>query len=247
MRKNNYLVTGATSDVGAALIDRLLAADEEATVLAQGHSSLATLAPLAERYGARLRTMNVDLADEGAVEAFLGLLGKAFDMPTHFVHLPALRVVNAKFKGFDHERFKLDMQVQVGSAAAIAKVVLPAMAKQGFGRVLFMLSSYALGAPPKFAAAYVTAKSALMGLAKSLAVEFAPKGVTVNCVAPGMMETKFLADTPDLVVQQSAADNPMGRNATPADVVPAMAFLLGDEAGFITGATLPITGGASIV
>ena len=72
-------------------------------------------------------------------------------------------------------------------------------------------------------------------------------GVTVNCVAPSMMETHFLKDTPDLIVQAAAADNPMGRNATPADVVPAMAFLLSEEARFITGVTLPVTGGSAIV
>ena len=62
-----------------------------------------------------------------------------------------------------------------------------------------------------------------------------------------MMETNFLKDTPDLIVQAAAADNPMGRNARPDDVVPAMAFLLSQEAGFITGVTLPITGGSAIV
>ena len=71
--------------------------------------------------------------------------------------------------------------------------------------------------------------------------------MTVNCVAPSMMETNFLKDTPELVVKSAAESNPMGRNATPADVVPAMAFLLSDEAGYITGVTLPVTGGSAIV
>ena len=63
-------------------------------------------------------------------------------------------------------------------------------------------------------------KSAIGGLVKSLAVEYARFGITVNCVAPSMMETHFLKDTPDLIVQAAAADNPMGRNATPEDVAP---------------------------
>ena len=74
-----------------------------------------------------------------------------------------------------------------------------------------------------------------------------PFGVTVNCVAPYMMETKFLSDTPDLVVQMSAEANPMKRNARVEDVVPAIRFLLSDEAGFISGVTLPVTGGAAIL
>ena len=62
-------------------------------------------------------------------------------------------------------------------------------------------------------------------------------------VAPCMMETRFLADTPDLIVQAAAASNPMGRNARVEDVVPAMEFLLSEEAGFITGQTLGVNGG----
>ena len=89
-------------------------------------------------------------------------------------------------------------------------------------------------------------KSMLGGFARSLAIEYAQYGITVNCVAPSMMETKFLADTSDLIVQAAAEANPMGRNAQVSDVVPAMAFLLSDEAGFITGAVLPITGGSVI-
>lgn len=108
-----------------------------------------------------------------------------------------------------------------------------------------MLTSYIIGLPPKNATAYIVAKNALRGLAQSLATEYAASGITVNCVAPYMMETKFLSDTPNLIVEASAAANPMKRNAQVTDVVPAMAFLLSEEAGFITGAVLPITGGAA--
>ena len=155
-------------------------------------------------------------------------------------------MINTKFKNFDEERFDKDLSVQVRSAVKICKTFVPKMAKAKRGRVLFMLTSYLLGMPPKNTAAYVMAKSTLQGLAKSLAADYAGTGVTVNCVMPSMMETKFLADTSDLIVQASAEANPMGRNATPADVVPAMAFLLSDEAGFITGVTLPITGGSAL-
>ena len=139
------------------------------------------------------------------------------------------------------------MSVQIRSAVKLCKTFLPAMAKARQGRVLFMLTSYLLGAPPKNTAAYVMVKSTLQGLAKSLAADYASFGVTVNCVMPSMMETKFLADTSDLIVQASAEANPMKRNARVEDVVPAMAFLLSEEAGFITGGTLPVTGGSAFL
>lgn len=246
MPQDIYLITGATSDVGVALCRHLLEnGAPDLLILAQGFGDLETIGPLAMEHKDKVHTFDVDLSDTGAVNVFLDGIEKDVGTPTHIVHLPALRVVNAKFKNFDSARFTLDMQVQVGSAAAVCRRFVPAMAKAGFGRVLFMLTSYILGIPPKNTAAYVMAKEALHGLAKSLSAEFAGKGVTVNCVAPSMMETKFLADTPQLVVQMAAEQNPMGRNATPEDVVPAMAFLLSEEARFITGITLPVTGGSA--
>ncbi len=244
---NTYLITGATSEVGQDLLLRLLKKDEEGLFVVQGCGDLEKLAPLCTQFKGRLRTFDVDLSKQEAVERFLLSLDMLQIEVSHIVHLPALRAVNTKFKNFDEERFALDWQVQINSILAISKRYLPKMAKQKRGRVLFMLTSYVLGAPPKFMAAYVMAKEAMHGLAKSLAVEYAKSGICVNCVAPSMMETNFLADTPDLVVQASAEANPMGRNARVQDVTPAMEFLLSEEAGFITGVVLPITGGSAIL
>ena len=241
-----YLISGATSDVGRALIRRLLDTDPDTLVLAQGCGDVEKLAPLCQARPGRIRPFDVDLSDPYKVDTFCQVLATQ-PAPTHFVHLPALPVVNARFKNFDETRFAKDWEIQVHSAVKLCKAVLPAMTRQKFGRILFIQTSYTLGAPPKNTAAYVMAKGALGQLCKSLAVEYARHGITVNCVAPSMMETNFLKDTPDLIVQAAAADNPMGRNATPDDVVPAMAFLLSEEARFITGVTLPVTGGSAIV
>ena len=243
--QNVYLITGASSDVGCALIRRLADHDSQALIVAQGAGDLNRLAELCREFPGRIRTYDVDLTDENALNAFVADVQASCPAPTHLVHLPALRVINTKFKKFDEERFELDLSVQVRSAVKLCKTFVPLMAKAKRGRVLFMLTSYLIGVPPKNTAAYIMAKSALGGLAKSLAADYAPFGVTVNCVAPSMMETRFLADTSDLIVQASAEANPMGRNARVEDVVPAMEFLLGAEAGFITGVTLPITGGSA--
>ncbi len=243
-----YLITGATSDVGHALMERLLTKmAPEDRILAQGSNDLARIADLCQAHPDQIKTFSVDLSNPEAITAFVQAVETLCPAPTHFIHLPALRAINTKFKKFDVDRFDLDMNVQIKSAVQLCKAFVPKMAKAKFGRVLFIQTSYTLGCPPKNMSAYVMAKSALGGLAKSLAVEYASSGVTVNCVAPSMMETNFLADTPDLIVQAAAADNPMGRNCRVSDVVPAMDFLLSDEAGFITGVTLPITGGSTIV
>lgn len=238
---NTYLITGASSDVGAALIERLYKDGD--IFIAQGSGDLANLAELCQRYKGAIKTYDVDLTSPEALSTFISDVQNRYPLPTHIIHLPALRVINAKFKSFNEERFALDMNVQVNSAVSICKAFVPQMAKAKCGRVLFMLTSYLIGVPPKNTAAYIMAKSAVQGLAKSLAADYAASGVTVNCVAPYMMQTKFLKDTSDLIVEASAEANPMGRNAHVEDVVPAMAFLLSEEASFITGVTLPITGG----
>lgn len=240
---NVYLITGASSDVGCALIERLY--KEGDTFIAQGAGDLSHLAPLCMQHQNAIHTYDVDLTDAQSLTLFVQNVMERFPVPTHFIHLPALRVINTKFKKFDDARFELDMSVQVRSAVTLCKAFLPEMAKAKHGRVLFMLTSYLLGVPPKNTAAYIMVKSALEGLAKSLAADYAPFGITVNCVMPSMMETKFLADTSDLIVQASAEANPMKRNARVGDVIPAMEFLLSEDAGFITGVVLPITGGSA--
>ncbi len=236
------LLTGGTGDLGLALADALAA--DDTTLLLQGWGDMTAANAFAAAHPGT-HVLPADLTDPAAVQQLIADI-TAIGMPTHMVHLPALPVVNAHFRKFDMPRFERDFALQVTSALQLCQAFVPAMAKARFGRVLFVLTSYILGMPPKNVAAYVTAKSALEGLAKSLAAEYADKGVTVNSVAPSMIETSFLANTSPLIVEASARANPMGRNATVDDVVPAMQFLLSEQARYITGVTLPITGGSQL-
>jgi len=240
--KNVYLITGASSDVGVALVNRLYT--ENDVFILQGAGDMDTLNKLAAGHS-NIHCLDVDLSNLANTRNMLELIEKELPAPTHFVHLPALRVINTKFKNFDFDRHVADLNIQLNSAILICQAVMPQMAKAKFGRVLFMLTSYITSVPPKNVAAYMVAKTGLAGLARSLSIDFAKDGVTVNSVLPSMIETKFLQDTSDLIIEASAKANPMGRNATVDDVVPAMAFLLSDEARFITGVELPITGGSA--
>jgi 3-oxoacyl-[acyl-carrier protein] reductase len=240
-----YLITGASSDIGLELIKRLISAGSPADeYLLFGNGDTAPLIELCKQATCKTYVYDVDLTSQDGVNKLIETTKEVLACPTHFVHLPALRVINTNFKKFNSQRLLLDMQLQVICPAEICKAFLPIMAKQKYGKVLFMLTNYIIGTPPKNTAAYVTAKQALYGLAKSLAADYAPYGITVNTIAPSMMETKFLDDTSELIVAAAAEAHPQKRNATPADVAPAMQFLLSDDANFITGVMLPITGGA---
>ncbi len=237
-----YLITGATSDIGYELIQTLN--KNNAKFLLQGLSGLEKLKIFCKENNVDAEFFDVNLSSDEETDNFVEKL-KEYS-PTHFIHLPALRVINTKFKNFDEERFLMDINVQIMSAIKICKVIMPKMAKSKYGRILFMATSYVLSNPPKNTAAYIMSKNALVGLMKSLATDYAPNGVTVNSVSPSMIETKFLEETSHIIVESAAASHPMKRNATVKDVVPAMAFLLSDEASYITGVNLPITGGSII-
>lgn len=120
------------------------------------------------------------------------------------------------------------------------------MVKQKYGKIVLMLSAYLLGVPPKFQGPYITVKYALLGLMRNLAAEYASKRIMVNAVSPDMMETKFLSDLPDLVKEQSAKNNPLGRNIYVNEVVPSIEYLLSDASDVITGQNIGVTGGGEI-
>ncbi len=239
---NNYLITGATSDIGKALI--LTLNTKNCKFFLQGYSKLDDLKEFCDKNMVNADFFKCDLSSENDIDNFV-LQIKDCDI-NHFIHLPALGVVNTKFKNFDEDLFKRDFNVQILSAVKISKAILPKMAKNKFGRVLFMSTSYTLANPPKNTASYIMNKTSLNGLMKSLASDYASFGITVNAVSPSMIETSFLANTSHLIVEAAAAAHPLKRNATVDDVVPAMAFLLSKSAGYITGVNLPITGGATI-
>ena len=116
------------------------------------------------------------------------------------------------------------------------------MKARGHGRIINISS--VVGQMGNFGQAnYAAAKAALLGFTKTLAKEFASKGVTVNAVAPGFIETEMVTGTPDEVKQQVLAQIPMHRFGKPEDVARAVVFLASDDTGYITGHVLNVNGG----
>ena len=237
--KKIYLLLGASSDVCLAFLRRHDWQPDD-KIIAQYFHNDAKLIELQKNISAEMILRQADFNDVESTNNFVESLNFC---PTHILHAPAVPVENHRFTELNWKDAEKQINVQCRSLWQVLQAVLPKMSKARFGNIVLILSSYTMNVPPKFLSAYVTAKYALMGLGKSLAVEYAPKKIRVNMISPSMMETKFLSNIYGAVVEQSANSNPMKRNATPEDTAALIEFLFSDESAFVTGANIPVTGG----
>ena len=243
-----YLITGASSDIGVTVLKKLQqqakAQSEQITVFAHTRGNENRLLELAKE----LPDLNMicyiaDLSVSREVEAMIEEISNTIEAPTHFLHLPASPLHYQKLKDASWEQLRIDMEIQVHSFHSLAKALFPKMAKLKKGKVVVMLSECTLGVPPKFMSSYVTVKYALMGLTKALASEYADKGLQINAISPAMMETKFLNQIDERLVEMNAAASVMKRNVTTEEVAQGICYLLSNGSDYMSGVNLNLSGG----
>jgi NAD(P)-dependent dehydrogenase (short-subunit alcohol dehydrogenase family) len=165
---------------------------------------------------------------------------------------PVTVLVNAagleKFKRFTDITFddwQRVIDVNLNGVFHCTQAVLPDMVEAGWGRIVNISSSSTHSGQP-YMSPYVAAKSAVNGLTKSLALEYGPYGITVNAVPPGFIDTPMLRKSEArgyLAVEKNIEATPVRRIGTPEDIAAACAFLISEEAGYITGQILGVNGG----
>jgi len=134
------------------------------------------------------------------------------------------------------------IDVDLGGVFNASRAVIDGMRARQFGRIVNVSSVNAQSG--RFGQTnYAAAKAGVIGFTKALALESASHGITVNAIAPGYVDTPMVAGVPDDILQKLLATVPAGRLGRPDEIARAITFLAGDEAGFITGATLSINGG----
>jgi 3-oxoacyl-[acyl-carrier protein] reductase len=137
-----------------------------------------------------------------------------------------------------------DIDVIARGAFLCCQQVIPLMLERGGGKII-NISSVAADDPPPHQAKYVMAKSALVGLTRSLSIEFASRNIQVNMVVPNFVETDLVAHVQEGFRKKIAQDTPMGRNASPVDVAQAVVYLASSFSSFTTGQKVMVTGGGA--
>lgn len=236
------VVAGAARGIGAGIVAEFLNAGAEVIALDILDAALAELA--AAHPGARLTTLAVDLADEVAVKETLGEL-----CPDVLVYAaggvrgqaprPLEEVGDADWMAI--------YEANVLGAVHLIRLFAPGMKARGSGRIVTISSGAGLKPSLTGIQAYCSAKHALVGLTRQMALELGPHGITVNSVAPG-----FLRTSPDYERQwqgygaegqaRMLANIAMRRLGDPSDIAAAVAFLASERAGYITGQVLPVSG-----
>lgn len=157
------------------------------------------------------------------------------------------KLINNSFEETDFSDYQKQFDVNIKSNYLLVKAVLPYMKKNNFGKIIFINSLVSENVPLKGWSSYVTAKSALTGLMKSLSIELSQYNICVNAVSPGMTETDLLIDIPEKAKLLLKAKIPLARLASTKDVSNAIAFLVSNKSSYITGETLRINGGQSML
>ncbi|MEV5824149.1 SDR family NAD(P)-dependent oxidoreductase [Spirillospora sp. NPDC052242] len=241
------VVTGGGSGMGRAIVHRL-ARDGLAVAILDIDAANAerVAAEVRERGGAALAVGGADVSDRARVDAAIARVRAELG--------PVLVLVNnagitgfREFMSITEEKWRRVMAVNLDGPFHCTQAVLPDMLDAGWGRIVNISSSSAQGGQ-EYMAHYVSSKAGLIGLTKSLALEFGPKGITVNTIPPGFIDTPMLRESERRgmfggTVDDHAARTPVRRPGTPEDIAAACAFLVSEEAGYITGQIIGVNGG----
>jgi 3-oxoacyl-[acyl-carrier protein] reductase len=238
------LVTGASRGIGAEIASCLAA--EGWTTALNFRSSEAEASQQVSRIqemDGKARLFKADVSDPGEVSQLVSDVLGAFGRIDAVVHSATPPVVNTPLDHLGYSDLDPYLRTYVGGALALIAAAAPSMKERGFGRFVFIGTSYLFGTPPSGLASYVTAKAAMEGLMRSAATELGPSGITANMISPSLTITDLTDEVPQRVKEVEARKSPARRLANPQDAATAAAFLLSDVAGYVNGVNLPLTGG----
>jgi 3-oxoacyl-(acyl-carrier-protein) reductase len=242
LRGKICLVTGGTRGIGRATV--LALADAGADVLFSYHHSKELAETLRDEIlemGVRGRGYQANAACAEEVSRMVRTIQEEFGPVTILVNNAGI-TRDKSFLKMTREMWDEVLRVNLDGLFTVTQAVLPGMLAAGWGRIIYISSI--VGQTGNFGQTnYAATKGAAISFAMSLAREVAKKGVTVNAIAPGFIQTDMLKDVPEAVLDQVRAMTPMGRLGQPEEVAAAITFLASPNASFITGQVVAVNGG----
>lgn len=242
--KKVALVIGATGGIGSEACLKLSDLGYDVAIHYSKNEELAN--DLRNKVAAKQRNVFVvkgDVTVESDVNHIVEAVERRLGEITLLVNCSTFKIPFIKFDGLVWSDIEKQLEINIKGNYFLSKAIVPGMKKRKSGKIVFITTQATENAPPLDWLPYVTAKYALNGYAKSLAIELAPYNIQVNLVSPGMTETGLIADIPEKARMLAAAKVPLKRLARPIDVAGAIGFLASDDAGYITGETIRVNGG----
>ena len=238
------IITGGGSGIGLAIAEKFV--DNGLTTIIIGRDG-EKLSSAKEKLGACCYTIQFDLTDLAGIPALVKSIIKDFGQIDILVNNAG---INQKkdFTEVTDEEFQIILMTNVVAVFALSREVIKCMIEKGEGAVINISSMASQYGIPKVIS-YTASKSAIEGMTKAMAVELSPKGIRINCIAPGFIATdmsaKALNNDPERK-NKALGRTPMGVLGKPSDIGDAALFLASDAAKYITGIVLPVDGGNSI-
>jgi len=235
------LVTGATRGIGKAIAVALARSGATVIGTATTDDGAASITSYLCEGGNRGEGMRLNVTDGAAIEPAVAGIAERHGQVAILVNNAGITRDNLLLRMKDEE-WDAIMDTNLKSAFRLSKAVLRGMMKARHGRIINIASVVGVSGNAG-QTNYAAAKAALIGFTKSLAQEVGSRGITVNCVAPGFIDTDMTRALTDAQRETLVERIPLGRLGLPEDIGHAVAFLASREAGYITGATLHVNGG----
>jgi NAD(P)-dependent dehydrogenase (short-subunit alcohol dehydrogenase family) len=247
------VVTGGGRGIGAGIAHALAAQGANLTLMGRTEATLeGAAAAIAADCNVEVAWQTADVTDEGSVAGAFSAAAEKLGSPAILVN-NAGGAESAPFKRTDAGLLQRMVELNLMSTFHCIHQVLPAMVEAGYGRIINVASTAGL-VGYRYVSAYVASKHAVVGLTKSLALENAKTGVTVNSVCPGYVDTDMTQETIRNIVEktgvtpaeaeaQIAATNPQARLIQPAEIAAAVVWLAQADSGSITGQSIAVAGG----
>lgn len=245
MKGKIALVTGGSRGIGRAIALKLAQAGCDVAILYAGRedAALETVAML-EETGVRAVSLKCDVSDGAQAGEAVQQVSKMLGTPDILVNNAGI-VRDALAMRMTTEDFRAVLDTNLTGAFNMIHACLPMFIRRRSGRIINISSvSGMMGNPGQ--ANYSASKAGLIGLTKTIAREVASRGITVNAVAPGFIETDMTRGMSEAALKNGLSAVPMGRIGQPEDIANAVRFLAGDEAAYITGCVLKVDGGMYI-